>query len=172
MQMVKRIIGAFILSLLLLWIFTPKQELYYLLEKSLKEKNIIISNETITDTWFGLTIKNADIYVSGIKMAHTNKLNFNFFFLYSQLTINTIKIDDSFANMVPKNIHTLTATYSLLNPLKIKLDGDGSFGVLEGSIALLNKKIEIHFPVQKELKTVKKFLKKDTKKGWYYETNY
>jgi hypothetical protein len=37
---------------------------------------------------------------------------------------------------------------------------------------LVEKKIEVLFPVAKELKTIKKFLKKDKEKGWYYETNY
>jgi len=172
MQMVKRIVGGFFLSLLLLWLFAPKQELYYLLEKTLKKKNIVIANETITDTWFGLKVSNADIYVSGIKMANAAELNFNFFFFYSNLIVETIKVDDALANMAPKNINTLSASYSVINPIKVKLEGNGSFGVLDGTIALLERKVEVLFPVPKELKTIKKFLKKDAKKGWYYETNY
>jgi len=40
------------------------------------------------------------------------------------------------------------------------------------TVALIEKKVEILFPVVKELKTIKKFLKKDKEKGWFYETNY
>jgi len=172
MQMVKRIIGGFFLSLILLWIFAPKQELYYLFEKSLKEKNIIISNETIVDKWFGLQILNANIYANGIKVAKVDEIKFNFFFLYGKILANGIHIDESLHNIAPKVINSFNSTYSVIEPVKIKLDSEGSFGELNGNISLLNRKIEILFPIVKELKTVKKFLKKDKIKGWYYETNY
>jgi len=172
MQMVKRIVGGFFLSLILLWLFAPKVELYYLLEKSLKEKNIIISNETITDTWYGLKIENAELYMQEAKIANVNELDFNFFFFYNTLKINGIEMDKSLSNLAPKEIKNINAVYSILDPLKIKLKGEGSFGVLDGIVALADKKVEILFPVAKELKTIKKFLKKDKEKGWFYETNY
>ena len=172
MQMVKRIVGGFFLSLILLWLFAPKIELYYLLEKSLKEKDILISNETITDTWYGLKIENADLHVAGAKVANISELNFNFFLFYNTLTINEIKMDKSLSNIAPKEINKLDSVYSVLNPLNITLDGSGSFGVLDGTVALVDRKIEVLFPVAKELKTIKKFLKKDKEKGWFYETNY
>jgi hypothetical protein len=81
-------------------------------------------------------------------------------------------MDRSLTNMAPKEINSLAAVYSVLDPLKVKLNGAGSFGVLNGTVALVEKKIEILFPVAKELKTIKKFLKKDKEKGWFYETNY
>jgi hypothetical protein len=170
--MVKRIVGGFFLTLILLWLFAPKQELYYLLEKSLKKRNIVISNEVFQDKWYGLKITNANIYVSGVKMAEMADLDFNFFLLYNTLTIHSVAIDSSFTNIAPKNIDKLLAKYSIIKPLKIELDGEGSFGVLKGEVDLLNSKVEVLFPVPKDLKSVKKFLKKDPKKGWYYETNY
>ena len=172
MQMVKRIVSGFFLVLLLLWLFAPKQELYYLLEKSLKEKNIIISNETIKDTWIGLKVENADIYSNGIKMANGVNFNVMFLFLFAKLDIDHINVDEAFHGMLPKKIDKLTATYSIINPLNILVKGEGSFGDLEGKIALKNRNIEILFPNPKDLKTIKKFLKKDATKGWYYETNY
>ncbi|CAA6817184.1 MAG: Unknown protein [uncultured Sulfurovum sp.] len=172
MQMVKRIVGGFFLSLILLWLFAPKVELYYLLEKTLKKNKIIISNETIRDTWYGIKIENAILYVDGAKIADIKELEFNFFFFYNTLKINNIKMDDALSKLAPKEINHIDAVYSVMKPLQIKLDGEGSFGVLDGTIALIERKIEILFPVPKELKSIKKFLKKDKEKGWVYETNY
>ncbi len=176
MQMVKRIVGGFFLSLILLWLFAPKVELYYLLEKSLKKKNIIISNETITDTWYGVKIENADVYVSlngdVAKVANAAEFNLNFFFLYNTLSINNIQMDKTLARLAPKEIDHIEAVYSILNPLQVKLSGEGSFGVMDGTITLMQRKIEILFPVAKELQTIKRFLKKDKEKGWIYETSY
>jgi len=172
MQMVKRILGGFFLSLIFLWLFAPKVELYYLLEKSLKEKNIIISNETITDTWYGLKIENATINVAGARVAKVVQLNFNFFLFYNTLKISEVKMDKSLSNMAPKELNYFSAIYSVADPLNVTLNGAGSFGVLDGKIELKNRKVEILFPETKDIKTIKKFLKKDKEKGWLYETNY
>ena len=172
MQMVKRIVGGFFLSLLLLWLFAPKVELYYFLEKFLKEKHIVISNETVIDTWYGLKIQNGELSVDGAKIASINEVTFNFFFFYNTLKVDAIKMDKSLSNMAPKEISQLSALYSVLKPLQITLSGEGSFGTMEGQVALLDRKVEILLPVTKEIKTIKKFLKKDKEKGWFYETNY
>jgi len=172
MQMVKRIVGGFFLFILLLWLFAPKQELYYLLEKKLKEQDIILSNETVTDTWFGLNIKNADVYVKGIKMANSADLQLNVFFFYNTLKIENINIDASLHSMAPKAIDALNVNYSVLNPLHITVDALGTFGTATGDVALMEKKFHIDFPVAKNINTFKKFLKKDETGGWFYETNY
>ena len=168
--MVKRIIGGFFLSLILLWLFAPKQELYYLLEKRLKENDIIISNERIKDTWIGLNISHADIYIKGINVAKAAELKFNVFFLYNTLTINNIKVDASLHNVAPKSINTIEAIYSVMDPTHIQLKGVGSFGTLDGYFTILTQHLKILFPVAKDIKTFKKFLKKDEKGVWKYET--
>ncbi len=172
MQMVKRIIVGFFLSILLLWLLAPKQELYYLLEKELKKNDIIISNETIKDTWFGLKLLNAEIYVKGAKMAKVSELQLNIFFLYNTLTIKNIMVNEAMHNDAPKNIEDIRIEYSIRDPLHVKLNALGSFGVLEGKVAFMDKHISIVFPVAKDIKSFKKFLKKDKTGEWKYETNY
>ena len=167
MQMVKRIVGGFFLLILLMWLFAPKQELYYLLEQKLKEKNIIISNETVTDTWFGLNIKNADIYAKGVKMANIADAQLNIFFFYNTLNIENIKIEVS-----PQVVNELKVKYSVVDPLHISIAGLGSFGTASGAVALKESLVHIDFPVAKDIDMIKKFLKKDKAGGWYYETNY
>ena len=172
MQMVKRIIGGFFLSLLLLWLLAPKQELYYLLEKELKKNDIIISNETIKDRWYGLQLLNADVYVKGAKMAEVSELELNIFFLYNTLTVKNIHVNRAMQNVAPKSIEEISVQYSIANPVNIELNGEGSFGVLEGNVALVERHLLIKFPVAKEIKPFKKFLKKDEKGAWKYETTY
>ena len=172
MQMVKRIIGGFFLSILLLWLLSPKQELYYLLEKELKKNGVIISNETFQDRWFGLIIENADIYVKGAKMAQVSKLELNIFFFYNVLKITEITTNEAIHNVAPKSIDETVIKYSVLNPLKVTLLTKGSFGVADGAVTPLDRNIKILLPVVKNIKSFKKFLTKDKEEGWKYETNY
>jgi len=170
MQMVKRIVGGFFLSIILLWLFAPKQELYYLLEKELKKQDIIINNEKIKDTWIGLNITNAEIYVKGIKIATVDELKFYAFFLYDKLTIKKIDVDDSLANVAPKSVDEIELVYSILDPEHIQIKGLGSFGTIDGYFTPWTKHIKIHFPVAKDIKPFRKFLKKDEEGVWKYET--
>lgn len=170
--MVKQIIGGFFLFILFLWLFAPKQELYYLLEKSLKKSDIIISNEQLTDTWFGLNVHNADIYVKGINIAKATDLQLNLFFFYNTITIENIEMDASLQNVAPKTIDVLKATYTVTNPLQVQVESLGSFGTMKGAMTLLDRKVKLLFPVAKDINAFQKFLKKDKQGGWYYETNY
>ena len=168
--MVKRIIGGFFLSIILLWLFAPKQELYYLLEKKLKEQDIIISNETLKDTWYGLNISNADIYIKGVKTAHSAELKLNIFFLYNTLQIDSLNIDDNIPNMGGQGLEMFKATYSVMDPTHITMKGFGSFGSLDGYFTIMTQHIKILFPMTKNIKSLKKFLKKDEKGVWKYES--
>jgi len=172
MQVVKRIIGGFFLLILFLWLFSPKQELYYLLEKTLKKEDIIISNETVKDTWYGMKIQNADIYVKGAKMAHVGELELNIFFLYNTLKVKEITTDEVVHKVAPKRIDEALIKYSVLNPLKITLNGLGSFGTLDGNVSLVEKHVLIKLPLSKDIKAFRKFLKKDETGVWKYETTY
>ena len=172
MQMVKRFIGGLFLSIILLWLLSPKQELYYLLEKELKKEGVIISNETFKDRWFGFVIENADVYVKGAKMAQVSQLEFNLFFLYNTLTVKEIETNDAIHNVAPKRIEETLIKYSILDPLKVSIDTKGSFGVATGAVELIDRKVKVLFPVVKDIKVLRKFLKKDKVEGWKYETNY
>lgn len=168
MQMVKKSIGGFFLLLLFLLLFSPKQEIYYLLEKQLEKDGIVISNEKFSDTLFGLTIYDADIFVKGINMAKVKSLKLNIFFLYNQLSIEKIETDKGIHKIAPKSIDTLTATLSILKPYKVAVDAVGSFGSLKGGYYINKNKIFLRPYNTKDIKKFKKFLKKD-KKGFFYE---
>ncbi|MBD3792584.1 MAG: hypothetical protein IE889_00260 [Campylobacterales bacterium] len=171
MHLVKRIIGGFFLTLILLWLLAPKEEIYYLLEQELNKQDIIISNEQFTDRWYGLEINHADIYVKGINMAQVGSLRLNLFFLYNSLTVDSILTDKGIHNVAPESIDTLSATYSVINPMNVVINTAGSFGAAEGSVNLAERHLMIRLTDAKEITAFRKFLKKDTE-GFYYETGY
>ncbi len=172
MQMVKRVISGFFILIILLWLLSPKEELFYLLEKELKKSDIIISNEIIKDRWYGVEILHGDIYFKGAKMAEVSELKLNIFFLYNRLIVKNIIINEAMAKVAPEDIENIDIKYSILDPLHIKIDATGSFGVIDGTVSLMDKHISIGFPVAKDIKPFRKFLKKDENGEWKYETDY
>lgn len=169
--MVKRTVGGFILLLIFLWIFAPKQEIYYLMEKELAKNGIVIANEKFEEGLFGMKISDAEIYFEGIQVAKVKSLSLNLFFLYNQAVISSVVTDKGIQNFAPKSIDKITATYSILKPYKIAIEGRGSFGSIIGGVYLNRHKLLLRFKHIKEIRSFKKFLKKD-KKGLYYEKSY
>ncbi len=168
MQMVKKMIGGSFLFLFFLLILAPKQEIYYKIEKELHKNGIVISNEKFSDNLWGLSIKDADIFVKGIKVAKVKSLDLNIFFLYNKLSIEQVSTDKAIQNIVPKSINSATAIFSILKPYKISIDGVGSFGEIKGGIYLNMNKIFLRVVKAKDINSFRGFLKKDDK-GLYYE---
>ena len=166
MQMVKRFFGGFFLLIIFLWLVSPKQELYFLLEKELKKSDIIISNEKFVDRWYGLEINDADIYVKGIKIAKAESLKLDLFFLYNKLTVERIKTE-----VDPKSIDNISVIFNVIKPYKVAIKSSGSFGTIEGGIYFMQKKLILRVKERKDIKAFEKFLKKD-EKGDYYEKYY
>ena len=166
MQMVKRLFGGFFLLIIFLWLVSPKQELYFLLEKELEKNDIIISNERFIDTWYGLEISDADIYIKGIKLANVESLKLHLFFLYNKLSVERIKTE-----VDPKSIDMITAVFNVIKPYKVTIKSNGSFGTVEGGIYLMEKKLILRLIEAKNIKAFKKFLQKDDR-GEYYEKYY
>ncbi|MCK5854818.1 MAG: hypothetical protein KAG56_06315 [Sulfurovaceae bacterium] len=164
--MVKRIFGGFFLLIIFLWLSSPKQELYFLLEKELEKKDIIISNERFVDRWYGLEIYDADIYVKGIKMAKVESLKLHLFFLYNKLSVTNTQVE-----VDPKSIESVTAIFNVIKPYKVAIKSSGSFGTLEGGVYLMEKKLILRVKERKEMKMFDKFLTKD-ERGDYYEKYY
>ena len=81
---------------------------------------------------------------------------------------------------MPLNIDFVSVSYSILDPLNVKITSKGDFGVLGGNINILDKKARIDIQAsaqmkesfQKTLSFMKQSKEKDKdeklKKDWYY----
>ncbi len=172
MQMVKKIIGSSFIFLFFLLILAPKEEIYYKIEQELEKNGIVISGENFNDNLYGFSITNAYIYFKDIKIAKVKSLDFKILFLYNRLFIEEITTDRAIGemagNMIPKEINSIDATFSIMKPYKIAIDANGSFGEIVGGIYLNMNKIFLRIIKPKDINSFKNFLKRDTK-GLYYE---
>jgi len=159
MQVVKRVIMVLVVLWFSLLLFMPKEALYYQLEQRLATEGIEINEEAIAVGAFSLTLKGVAIYVKGIEVAT----------VYSRLTIESLRVDDTLKAMVPQETYHATVYHSLLLPLEIRLDANGSFGTLTGHVDISHHKVRIDFPEVKSLGVLRTQLKQG-EEGLYYET--
>ena len=171
MQMVKKICITFFVLWFALLAFMPKQELYYKLEQSLAKEGIKINEGSTEEGIFTFTLKNADIYVKGIKVATLEKLHFFTLLFYSKIEIDELLLEDSFKKMFPQHIQRAILSHIIVSPLQVSLNGEGSFGLVSGEMDIKKRKIHIDLIEEKEIGMIKEMLKKG-KEGWYYETSF
>jgi len=173
MQMVKKIFIAIALVWFVLIAFMPKQELYYKLEQTLEKNDIRLNEETIDEGLFSLTLHKVDVYIKGIKLATIDEVDFFTLLFYTRVEIENLLLDESLKSKVPTQVNSLIASHSILAPLKIKLETEGSFGGAEGSIDLKEKNLhlDLNNTSMKGIEMLQSTLQKN-EKGWYYETSF
>ena len=171
MQMVKKIFIAIFIVWFALLVFMPKQEIYYKLEKELAKKEIKINEKNIEEGLFSLTLKQASVYVKGIKIATIEEVTLFTLLFYTKVELDALLLDDALKAMAPQQTDKAILSHAILSPFEASVHAEGSFGIIEGSVDLKERKLHINFTETKEIEMIKPQLKKD-QKGWYYETSF
>ena len=169
--MVKKVLLILVTAWLALLVFMPKQELFYKLEEVLAKQEVKINERQIEEGFFSLTVRDADIYVKGVKVAKIGQLTFFTLLFYSEIKLEGLIPEVSLKAVSPGDIEKAVISHSVLAPMEAKVHAVGSFGEVNGSIVLGERKLHLNFVEAKKIDTIKSLLKKDAQ-GWYYETSF
>jgi len=171
MQMVKKSALIFLLVWFSALLFMPKAELYHTLEKTLAQQDIKLNEKSIHEGLFSLTLKDITVYVKGIALAHIERIDVFTLLFYTSLDLHNLEVDEALHATLPAQTKTAKFRYSIVTPLTIAIDANGSFGTTEGTINLRNKKLHVDFVKVGDIGTVQSLLKKG-EKGWFYEKSF
>jgi len=138
-----KIVGMVIFIIFISIALLPKIDLYYKLEHILKKEKIVISNEIPADKILFFNLKDAKVYYNGIPICKFLDSNLYISILHNSLTVKNIVLDKSMNIFLPKKIKKINLTYSIYNPLEIKLSSIGDFGEAKGTFDLKNRKLHI-----------------------------
>ncbi|NOQ31453.1 MAG: hypothetical protein GQ570_10045 [Helicobacteraceae bacterium] len=165
-----------LLFIAMLIVFMPKVNLYYLLEKELSAKGVVISSENLSDRFFSLNIKDATIYVKQIKSAKVANVNITTLLFYNYIEFDNIELSQSFEDMLPTKIKNVKILYSVLNPLNITATSIGEFGEASAVISLEKRVVFVTIKASKRLvdkySKILRPLKTDGKGSYTYEYNF
>jgi len=131
----------FIALLMLIIIFLPKKNLYYLLETELLKHKVIISDETTEDMYAYLDIKSGTIYYDGIEAGLVGEIKVFPFLFANLVNINNASFSNELSNIIPQKIENLKIYYTLIDPLNINIDGNGDFGSIFGFINISSREL-------------------------------
>lgn len=160
----------FLFFIFALMVFIPKTSIYYLLEEKLNKFEVVISDERLTENIFSLGVKDLTLNVKGIESATAKEAEILLLGLYNRVAIKDIAFSPLLETYFPLNVEELELSYTPLNPLVIKAEGNGLFGDIHASFNLVDNNLSLILtPTNMMLKKYKKSLKqfKKSKKGEY-----
>lgn len=168
MQLVKKVLLVVGIVWFFFLIFMPKTEFYFLLEKALQQQSIKINETEIDEGLFSLDIHKATIYYKGIPIATAEVIGIFSLLVYTDIRFHNVKFDTFLKGKVPQKIMFLKLRHSIVDPLHVAVEAEGSFGAVRGNFDLKSRQLHLDFIETKEIDSIKQWLQKD-KKGYYYE---
>lgn len=130
----------FIIAILFL---LPKTNLYYALEHKMQKYKIIVSNEEIIENAFSLQILDLSVSYKGIDLAEVAIMDTQLILFKNTLIFKDINLAAMTNAFLPSYIDKLSISYSIFNPFYLDIVASGEFGKANGTIHLLDKKVNI-----------------------------
>jgi len=129
--------------IMMLLVFIPKENLFYLLEKELAKEELYISNERLKEELFTLKIQNASLSYKGIAFADVQEIESVFLFFYNEVSFKDMKLSSLLANYWPQKVQTGKISYSVLNPLDLQAVAKGDFGEIHAKYSLQKRVLKV-----------------------------
>jgi hypothetical protein len=154
-----RIILSLLGLILGIIIFMPKDNLFFLAQKELARQNVYI-NADIKNKPSALKLNNGTVYINQMDIMRFDACKITPFIFYNDVKCANVNVAGQY------EIKKIDVSYSVVNPLKVIIKGNGNFGKIDGSIDVLKKEGKIYI-LNITNPLIKKILKKDNK-GYYY----
>jgi len=156
--------------------FSPKSSFYFLFEKELKKFDVVISKESLHETFLSLEVEHLDISAKKIESATVGSAEITLLLLYNSITLQDISLSSLVESYLPSKIEHFTVGYSLLNPLNITAEAEGDFGeasvVFEIDSRVLRVSLKPSKTMQKKYYKSMKLFTKDKNGEYSYAKNF
>jgi len=172
MKKLLKFLAYVVVMLALLIFFSPKTNLYYLLEEFAIEKNIYVSDEKVNDSGFSLNIFNAKVYLDELFLAEAEETSISMWLVYNSFEANNIDLNEGFSDFMPSVIKHIEVKHHLFNPMSLSLSGESGDSFFYGDVDLFERVVTIHLRLgaksEKRFATSLRALKKEDG-GYVYE---
>lgn len=163
-------------AIVIIALFVPKYNLYYQAEHFIRPHGIILSGEELKDNRLWLTVNDATLYYEQIDSANIKTMDIMLFVLYNRITATDIRLSSTLQAFVPLDISRVVLYHSVLNPLKVFLEGSGDFGELKGEFLLTDRTFKVTLSpsslMTRRFQSTLNTLKKESTGGYYYESRF
>ncbi len=170
----KKILLAFVLFIIGIILFMPKENLLYTLETILKKEHLELRSDDIRDRLIDLDIKEPLILYDGIESLKANELVITPWILKNKIEATDVRVTKALERILNVKADRVVIDHSILDYKRAYIKASGDFGEISGSIDLGDKKIHLLLNPTKKFKNnqiVRDYFKK-SKEGLVYESKF
>lgn len=173
--MFKKIIkNGFIASLsfyIVLIVSLPRESLWFKFEEFLQSSESSISGERVSDGLISIKVEDGEIVASGMSVANFESGDITPLLFYNRIDILNLKIGEDLKQFGDISLDKLTVEHSVIQPIKVMLNGAGSIGEFKGRVNILERTVDILLfpsPQFQKMRAVMKHFKKHENGGYVY----
>ncbi len=167
----KKFLAVVFTVYLSLILFMPKVNIWFTLEKALREEGVIISDEKVKDYGLFFSLKDGKLYYDGLKTLDIGSVKVLPFLFFNEITLKNIKSSKETKSLFNLSLSEVDLKNSVLKPFSILIKGEGDMGKFSGSLDLKKRFVKIVLiPSKKFLAggNLRRYFKK-SKEGYVYE---
>ncbi len=142
-----------VVVLLLIVVFLPKKELYFLAERHLAPLGVSITGERVRDLGLGLRLSGGHLRYGDMAIADLNQTTLWLMLGYNRFEMAPFSLSSDLGSILPAEVEHLAITHTLLMPHRIFLEASGAFGQAKGEVNLLDRNLSITLEAPGEIQS-------------------
>jgi len=127
--------------IVMVYIFFPKQNLYYKMQELAVEYKVKVFENQIKENLFSLELLDGKLIYEGIEAAKFHNAEIMLLGFYNSVHIHSVVLSGIVKNFLPQKIESIDVSYSFLHPLAVRFWIKGDFGTAEGFYSIQENKI-------------------------------
>ncbi len=168
----KKFLFILLSTYLALIFLMPKEQLFYTLKAVLQERKITISQEGLKDRLIDLKIEDAKLFYDGIESARIKSISVKPWLIYNSAVAKDISSGKDVKRVFDLKDGFVRISQALWYPFVVKIEAEGNFGKVWGSLKLKEGKIKLICEPSKNFKRSQIFreLFRKRDEGYVYES--
>lgn len=155
-------------------VLIPKENLYYTLESMLAERHIYLSNEELSNAGFYLDSDAVDVVLDNLSVASVERIRISPWIVTNRLTLTSLFVAPDYQLFFPGKVDEAVFSYSLWDPLHIRIEARGDFGKCSGLFSVTDHRLRVVFETVPQLRNYPLLVSKlhKEKEGLVYESGF
>ncbi len=174
MKKLLKYILYFAFFIIILAYFIPKSNLYFLIQKEIKQYKVELVTDKIVNKHFSLLLEDINLKYKDLDVGTVSNVNFTTYLFKTDVIIKDIQFNNIVSKFIPDKIDNIKCKYDILTPDKIYINSIFNDGSCIGYIDIIKRVVKLNIKLSNKLKskysvTIRMLKKYKTQGEYEYE---